>query len=80
MPRVFRSLGKARYGELTAQVFDFIKQEGKTTASKILRRFSMDIDQYTLQIVTQTLAGMKVIRAVPNTQTLDTEYSWIKEE
>jgi hypothetical protein len=61
MARVFRSLGKARYAEITMKVFDLIAARGTISSADILKAFYGDIDTYTLSIVKETLLGMKVI-------------------
>ena len=61
MPQVFRGLGKARYSELTMYVFDFIVLKGTVTKGEIMRKFHMDLDDYTMDIVTKTLSSMRVI-------------------
>lgn len=61
MPRAFLGLGKARYSELTAQLFDYLMRVRKTTRSDILDKFHYDLDEYTLQIIMKTLSARKVI-------------------
>ena len=61
MPRAFLGLGKARYAELTAQIFDYLLRVKTSTRSAILERFNADLDEYTLQIITKTLAARKVM-------------------
>lgn len=61
MPRVFRSLGKSRYSEVTMQVFDYIVLKKQVSASEILNKFYLDVDDYTLDVVSKTLQAMKVI-------------------
>jgi hypothetical protein len=61
MPRVFRSLGKSRYSELTMTVFDFIIEKKVVSRSEILRKFYLDVDDYTLDIIAKTLYAMKAI-------------------
>lgn len=78
MARVFRSLGKARYAEITMKVFDLIAKRGKITGADILKAFYGDIDAYTLKIVEETLLGMKVISITRNTKTQESQYEVIK--
>ena len=61
MPRVFRGLGKAKYSELTMYVFDYVMQRGEVSKGEIMRKFHMDLDDYTMDIVTKTLMSMKVL-------------------
>lgn len=74
MPRVFRGLGRAKYSELTMYVFDFIVQKKQVTKSEIMRKFHMDIDEYTMDIVTKTLQSMRVIELQMNMRTGDHIY------
>lgn len=62
MPKVFRGLGKARYSEITMYVFDFIVQRGTVGKGEIMRKFHMDLDDYTMDIVSKTLQSMGVIK------------------
>ena len=78
MPRVFRGLGKAKYSELTMYVFDFIMQRKKVTKGEIMRKFHMDLDDYTMDIVTKTLCSMKVIKVSYGTGGADAVYSAVE--
>jgi hypothetical protein len=78
MARVFRSLGKARYAEITMKVFDLIVQRGSISSSEVLKSFYGDIDTYTLKIVEETLLGMKVISIARNLKTQESIYEVIK--
>jgi hypothetical protein len=61
MPRVFRTLGDARYSKSTMLVLDFIIKHRRVGASQILQKFYMDVDSYALDIIGKTLMAMKVI-------------------
>jgi len=63
MGHVFTGIGKARYGEESAIVEEFIKTKGRTTKSAVLRAFSRDLDEGGLGVVISTLAGAGKIRA-----------------
>ena len=78
MPRVFRGLGQSKYGAITMTVFDFISQRGETTASEILRKFNRDVDSYTLDIITNTLTGMRVVTTSTNIITQERTYKVTK--
>ena len=43
-------------------VFDFIMQRKSVSKGEIMRKFHMDLDDYTMDIVTKTLCSMKVIK------------------
>jgi hypothetical protein len=55
MPRTFMGLGKARYSEMTAIIFDYLKIAKKSTTADLLEKYHLDLDEYTLQIVMKTL-------------------------
>lgn len=57
MPRTFMGLGKARYAEMTALIYDFLKKVKTTSAADLLEKFHLDLDEYTLKIVMSTLAA-----------------------
>jgi len=75
MPRAFLGLGKARYSESTAQIFDYLLKVKQTTRSDILDKFCYDIDEYTLQIIMKTLAARKVIDIRYDAERTDYLYS-----
>jgi len=55
MPRAFMGLGKARYGEMTAVILDYLMKVRKANTTDLLEKFHLDIDEYTLSIVMKTL-------------------------
>ena len=75
MPRAFMGLGKARYSELTAQLFDYLLRVKKTTRSDILDKFHNDLDEYTLQLIMKTLGARKVVEMQYDTDKQDYTYS-----
>jgi hypothetical protein len=64
MPKAFSGLGKARYSELTEAVMQYLVNLPNPIIkhSAILRHFFPDIDEYTLNIVIETLTKMQVIK------------------
>lgn len=61
MPRAFLGLGRAKYSEMTAQIFEYMKKSRQATQADILNKFDLDLDEYTLQLIMKTLAARKVI-------------------
>lgn len=80
MPRVFRTLGKSRYSELTMIVFDYIILKKRVTRSEILTKFYLDVDDYTLDVVTKTLYAMKAITIDHVTNSNEIVYTLINKE
>ena len=62
MEKTFKGLGKSRYSEQTMQVFDFILASGTVNKSTILRKFYLDVDDYTCDIILKTLMSMHVVK------------------
>lgn len=61
MPRAFLGLGRAKYSEMTAQIFEYMKRSKRATQADILNKFDLDLDEYTLQLIMKTLSARKVI-------------------
>lgn len=61
MPRAFLGLGRAKYSEMTAQIFEFMKRSKRATQADVLNKFDLDLDEYTLQLIMKTLSARKVI-------------------
>ena len=61
MPRAFLGLGRAKYSEMTAQIFEFMKRNKRATQADVLNKFDLDLDEYTLQLIMKTLSARKVI-------------------
>jgi len=61
MPRAFLGLGRAKYSEMTAQIFEFMKRSKRATQADVLNKFDLDLDDYTLQLIMKTLSARKVI-------------------
>lgn len=64
MSRAFQGLGKAKYAELTNAVFKYMYRFGSVSKSQILNHFDTDLDDYSLSIITKTLAAKKAITIV----------------
>lgn len=81
MSRVFTGLGEARYSKSTAMVLDYIMKSpgGRCKASEILRKFSRDVDSYTLDIIGKTLRGMMVVTTEFEQGTGDTIFTFRKD-
>lgn len=80
MPRVFRTLGKSKYATVTLMIYDFIKTKKVTTRSAMLSQFYMDVDEYTLEIITKTLAAMKAITITHSIEEREIQYRLIEKE
>lgn len=61
MPRAFLGLGRAKYSEMTAQIFEYMKRSKRASQADILNKFDLDLDEYTLQLIMKTLSARKVI-------------------
>lgn len=76
MEKAFKGLGRAKYSELTMVVLEFLIAQGRPVwRSEVLRKFHMDIDDYTLDIITKTLSAMKVIQVAHDTTKSDQCYT-----
>ena len=77
MHKTFGGLGKARYGDATEQIKDYIKMMGATTRKVLLARFYRDIDGPTLRTIEETLEQMQLIKVklLPNEK--DKLYEWV---
>jgi len=63
MPRAFMGLGKARYGEMTSVVLEYLSKVKTASTADILEKFHLDLDEYTLSIVMKTLLARERIDA-----------------
>jgi hypothetical protein len=57
MPRAFMGVGKARYGEATERIFDYLSKVKTASVADILEKFHLDLDEYTLSIALKTLSA-----------------------
>ena len=62
MSRAFMGLGRAKYSEITALLYEHIKKVHRTSAAELLDKFDTDLDEYTLQLVMKTLAARKAVK------------------
>lgn len=62
MPRTFQGLGKAKYSEMTANIYDYIQRHGRATSSELLNKFHLDLDEYSLKIIMGTLSARRVVK------------------
>jgi len=77
MPRAFMGLGKARYGEMTAIIYEYLMKVKHATTSEILDKFHYDLDEYTLSIVMKTLMARKRVNTSYNSETGETSYLFV---
>lgn len=80
MPRAFMGLGRAKYSEMTAQIFEYLQKVHSATASDILCKFDLDLDEYTLQLIMKTLAARKAVQMVYDSNRAEWVYTIIKGE
>ena len=80
MGKTFGGLGRARYGDATQKIEEFIRQMRSTTRSLLLAKFRLDIDSQALAVIEQTLEQRKVISVKLLTQSGDKIYNWIGED
>jgi len=78
MPRAFMGLGRAKYSEMTSQLFEFIKKVSRASTAEILEKFDTDLDEYTLSLIMKTLAARKVVQISHDTSRGETFYTFLK--
>jgi len=61
MSRAFQGLGRAKYAELTHDVFQYIYHHKEVSKASLLNHFDTDLDDYSLGIISKTLAGRGTI-------------------
>lgn len=75
MPQAFQGMGKAKFGGLSEAILGHMIQTGKPVSySQLLRTFFPDIDNYSLNIVMETLLAMRVIELSSISETGDKVY------
>lgn len=62
MPRAFMGLGRAKYSDMTSQLYEYLARQKKASQAEILNKFDVDLDEYTLQLIMKTLAARKVVK------------------
>jgi hypothetical protein len=78
MPRAFMGLGRAKYSEMTAQLYTYLQKVNRASQAEILDKFDVDLDEYTLQLVMKTLAARKAVKITYDTERGETYYTFIK--
>ena len=78
MARTFGGLGRARFGDATQKIEDFIRLMGITTRSSLLAKFRLDVDSQALSVIEQTLEQRKVISVKLLAQKGEKVYEWIE--
>ncbi len=79
MPRAFMGLGRAKYSEMTAQLYNYLQKVRRASAAEILDKFDVDLDEYTLQLVMKTLAARKAVDISHDTARGETYYTFRKD-
>lgn len=62
MPRAFMGLGRAKYSDITSQLYEYLKRVNRASRADLLNKFDVDLDEYTLQLVMKTLEARKVVK------------------
>jgi hypothetical protein len=78
MPRAFMGLGRAKYSEMTSQLYSYLQKVHRASAAEILDKFDVDLDEYTLQLVMKTLAARKVVDITYDSSRGETYYTFKK--
>lgn len=76
MPRTFLGMGKAKYSEMTALIYDYVKRHGKASSSELLNKFHLDLDEYSMKIICGTLTARRVISTTYSTGTGEYYYNF----
>jgi hypothetical protein len=80
MPRAFLGLGRAKYSDMTAQIYEYVKKHKKASMAELLNKFDVDLDEYTLSLIAKTLAARKVVKIEYNSDRGEYYYSYIQGE
>lgn len=78
MPRAFMGLGRAKYSEMTSQLYAYLQKEHRASAAQILDKFDVDLDEYTLQLIMKTLAARKAVEITYDSSKGETYYTFKK--
>jgi len=77
MSRAFRSVGTAKFAQITEAVMIHIQLAGRLKRSDIMRRFARDIDGFIMDVIENTLVKMKLIRIRAVSSDGDIEYEYL---
>ncbi len=79
MHKTFGGLGKAKHGDVTEMVMDYVRAVGITTRSSLMAKFYRDLDAGTLRNIEEIMQHMKVIKvkSIPDKQ--EKIYEWIEQ-
>ncbi len=80
MPRAFMGLGRAKYSDMTSQLYEYLSRVHRASQADILNKFDVDLDEYTLQLVMKTLSARKVVKIEYSSSTGETFYTFQKGE
>ncbi len=80
MHKTFGGLGKAKHGDVTEIVMNYIKGVGIATRSTLLAKFYRDLDSGTLKGIEEALQQMKVIKIKLLPEKGEKIYEWIQEK
>jgi hypothetical protein len=76
MPRTFLGMGKAKYSEMTALIYDYLNKHKKASSSELLNKFHLDLDEYSMKIICGTLSARHVISTTYSTGTGEYYYTF----
>lgn len=76
MPRAFMGLGRAKYSDMTSQLYEYLSRVNRCSQSEILNKFDVDLDEYTLQLIMKTLQARKVVKIEYSSGNGETYYTF----
>lgn len=79
MHKTFGGLGKAKYGDVTELVMNYIRSVGITTRSSLMAKFYRDLDSGTLRGIEEMMQQMKVIQVKSIPDKGEKVYTWIEQ-
>lgn len=77
MHKTFGGLGKAKYGDVTELIMNYIRAVGITTRSSLMAKFYRDLDSGTLRGIEEMMQHMKVIKVKSLPDKQEKIYEWI---
>lgn len=66
MSRAFQGLGRAKYADLTNEVFQYLFKCRHSSRAQVLQHFDTDLDEYSLGIIIKTLSAKRAINVTYN--------------
>jgi hypothetical protein len=78
MPRAFMGLGKAKYSEMTAHIFEYLQKVKICSRADILEKYDADMDEYTLQVIMKTLEARKAVKIEYSADRCEFYYTYLE--